>query len=79
MGKTKEMSTDFRRNEREYSGIEIKGETAERVKIYKYLGITFDVCVLGGGGGDSVYRLIFVHVIHSPASHHILCKALRVS
>ena len=50
MGKTKEMSTDFRRNEREYSGIEIKGETAERVKIYKYLGITFDVCVLEGGG-----------------------------
>ena len=58
MGKTKEMSTDFRRNEREYSGIEIKGETTERVKIYKYLGITFDVCV-GGGGGDSVYTFDF--------------------
>ena len=58
MGKTKEMSTDFRRNEREYSGIEIKGETAERVKIYKYLGITFDVCVCWRGG-DSVYTFDF--------------------
>ena len=41
VGKTKEMIIDFRRNQREYSGIVIKGETVERVKSYKYLGITF--------------------------------------
>ena len=27
-------------NQREYSGIEIKGETGERAKMYVYLGIT---------------------------------------
>ena len=35
MGKTKEMIIDIRRNQREYSGIEIKGETTERVKKVK--------------------------------------------
>ena len=42
VAKTKEMILDFSRNQREYSGIEIKGETVGRVKSYKYLGITFD-------------------------------------
>ena len=38
-----EMIINFRRNQREHRGIEIKGETVERVKSYKkYLGITFD-------------------------------------
>ena len=36
------MIIDFRMNQREYSGIEIKGETVERANHYKYLGITFD-------------------------------------
>ena len=31
VGKTKGMIIDFRRNQREHSGIEIKGETVERV------------------------------------------------
>ena len=35
VGKTKEVITDFRRNQREHSWIEIKGETVERVNMYK--------------------------------------------
>ena len=34
------MIIDFRRNQREYSGFKIKGKTAERVKMYKYFGVT---------------------------------------
>ena len=36
------MIIDFRRNQRGYSGIEMKGETVERVESYKYRGISFD-------------------------------------
>ena len=36
------FSEDFRRNQRAYSGVEIKGETVERVKSHKYLGLTVD-------------------------------------
>ena len=42
MGKTTGIIADIRGNQREYSETEIKEETVERVKIYKYLGITFD-------------------------------------
>ena len=42
VGKTKEMIIDFRKKKSECSSIVIKGEKVERVKTYKYLGITFD-------------------------------------
>ena len=38
-GKDKEVNIDFRRNQREYNGTEINGETIERVKRYKYQGV----------------------------------------
>ena len=38
---TKETIINFRRNQREYRGNEIKGETVERVTSYKYIGLTF--------------------------------------
>ena len=40
--KVKEITVDFRRYQREYCGILIKGETVQRVKGYKYPGISFD-------------------------------------
>ena len=42
MGKTKEMIIDFEGIKEKHSGIEVKGETVERVTSYNYLGITFD-------------------------------------
>ena len=38
-GKDKEVNIDFRRNQREYNGTEINGETIERVKRHKYQGV----------------------------------------
>jgi len=38
----REMVIDFRRNQREKRGVEIRGETSERVQMCKYLGIMFD-------------------------------------
>ena len=38
----KDTGNDYGRNQREYSGIKSKGETIERVKGFKYLGIPFD-------------------------------------
>ena len=41
--KTKQLTVDFRRYQRAYCGIEIlKGETVQRVKSYKYAGLSFD-------------------------------------
>ena len=42
VGKTTGITADIRGNQREYNENEIKGETVQRVKMYKYLGITFD-------------------------------------
>ena len=42
VSKTKEMCTDFRKNQRCPKPVYIKGEAAERVDTYKYLGVVFD-------------------------------------
>ena len=42
VSKTKEMCIDFRKNQRCPKPVYIKGEAAERVDTYKYLGVVFD-------------------------------------
>ena len=42
VSKTKEMCTDFRKNQRCAKPVFIKGEAVERVDTYKYLGVVFD-------------------------------------
>ena len=42
VSKTKEMCTDFRKNQRCPKPVYIKGEAVERVDTYKYLGVGFD-------------------------------------
>ena len=42
VSKTKEMCTDFRKNQRCPKSIYIKGEAVERVDTYKCLGVVFD-------------------------------------
>ena len=42
VSKTKEMCTDFRKNQRCPKPVYIKGEAVERVGTYKYLGVVFD-------------------------------------
>ena len=42
VSKTKEMCTDFRKNQRCPKPVYIKGEAVERVETYKYLGVVFD-------------------------------------
>ena len=42
VSKTKEMCTDFRKNQRCSKQVYIKGEAVERVSTYKYLGVVFD-------------------------------------
>ena len=42
VSKTKEMCTDFRKNQRCPKPVYIKGEAVERVETYKYLGMVFD-------------------------------------
>ena len=40
--KTKQIIADFRRCQKQFCGIEIKGETVQGLKSYKYPGIPFD-------------------------------------
>ena len=40
--KTKELIIDFRKINNQHDSVTIKGETVERVSIYKYLGVYFD-------------------------------------
>ena len=40
--KTKQIIVDFRRCQKQFCGIEIKGETVQGLKSYKYPGISFD-------------------------------------
>ena len=42
VSKTKEMCIDFRKIQRCPKAVHIKGEAAERVETYKYLGVVFD-------------------------------------
>ena len=42
VSKTKEMCTDFRKNQRCPKPVYIKGEAVESVDTYKYLGVVFD-------------------------------------
>ena len=42
VSKTKEMSIEFRKNQRCSKPVYIKGEAVERVETYKYLGVVFD-------------------------------------
>ena len=42
VSKTKEICTDFRKNQRYPKPVYIKGEAVERVDTYKYLGVVFD-------------------------------------
>ena len=44
VSKTKEMCIDFRKKQRCPKPVYIKGEAAERVELYKYLGVVFDSC-----------------------------------
>ena len=63
VGKAKDIF-HLRRNQREKSGIEIKGETDERVKLYKNLEITF-------GGKLSWKR--HVHVVVKKVHNRLYC------
>ena len=42
VSKTKEMCTDFRKNQKCHKPVYIKGEALERVDTYKYLGVIFE-------------------------------------
>ena len=42
VSETKEMCIDFRKNQRCFKPVYIKGKTVERLETYKYLGVVFD-------------------------------------
>ena len=43
VSKTKEMSIDFRKNQRCPKPVYVKGEAVERVDTYKHLGVVLDI------------------------------------